>query len=722
MKRVIVQPGQEVLETDVLSTDLYAYEGVGKLSYAMFSTASMVVHTPCVPGTGLTVSVGPGEMYAPQEIDATAYSTLGTNTTLLQKQGMMLTATVLAVLAPTTPGQSITYLIEGQIQQTDGGSAVRPYYDSANPTVAFMGPGGDSIADNTTRDDVFVVQAKAGTPATTGTQVAPSVDSGWTPLYAVTVAYGAASISSSNIAYRNDAPFLPFYLSALGQVVTVSSNQTLTTVSSGKTLVATANITASLPAISTVPVATTFNFVANGGNITVAANGSDLVNGASTMTVINGACAEIERTDTGVWQIVAAGALTSTPGFTLRIGDLVPSLNFSAPVGCVPCDGSAYLQATYPSAFSAFGQRYATWSFTTPTVGWTITPVLVLGSFWFDGTRWHITAANAGGSAWQDAYSSDGAGATWAVAASDSSVTSTLAGVAYDGTFGVAISNDTTPKVYQITPTTGLISAAISTTGLASGDVVLGVAASGSTIIIVGNNGTTGFIKVSTNHGATWTAQTWTGIGASFECLAVGTDGLGNVVVATNHSNAGVLTNTTNGSGTWTLVLTLTASFAFSTGSPVSVQYINGQFVVEGGGMIFSTGGLSSWTVISTHLITAAAVVYKSGVYGFYQLNADSLYSTIDFENYYYGSTFTTTFSGTADWPVNINGLIFGYVGATLNVLGLTFNPATQFLVPDFRGLANSGSNVPYPALTPYGSALGPLFSSYEPLYHIKVT
>lgn len=75
--------------------------------------------------------VGAGSIYAiNEEIDTTAYGSLGTDSTLTTKQGINQAATTLSCAAPATPGYSIDYLIEGAYEDADGQNAVLPYYNS----------------------------------------------------------------------------------------------------------------------------------------------------------------------------------------------------------------------------------------------------------------------------------------------------------------------------------------------------------------------------------------------------------------------------------------------------------------------------------------------------------------------------------------------------------------------------------------------------------------
>ncbi len=180
---------------------------LAELAGDLMGSGPVVFGAACTPGTGLTVSVAPARIYAIESLEATAWSSLPADTTdQILKQGINLAATVLSAPAPGTAGQSIDYLIEGQYQDFDTNNLTLSYYNSSNPSAPFSGAGNNGIAQPTTRAGIFALQVKAGTAATTGTQVPPSADAGWLPLYVVTVANGAVSIVSGNISVASGAP------------------------------------------------------------------------------------------------------------------------------------------------------------------------------------------------------------------------------------------------------------------------------------------------------------------------------------------------------------------------------------------------------------------------------------------------------------------------------------------------------------------------------------
>lgn len=168
---------------------------------AMGDTNARFAGLAASPGTGLVVNIAAGSLYQQGEIDPTAWGTLAADTSEWVLQGISTTSQALSgFVAPSTSGQSIDYLIEAQIVVTDDAATLIPFYNSANPAT----PTYTSLSPS--RTNVITFKVKAGTAATTGTQTAPTSDSGWVPLYVVTVAYGETQLVSGNIALASGAP------------------------------------------------------------------------------------------------------------------------------------------------------------------------------------------------------------------------------------------------------------------------------------------------------------------------------------------------------------------------------------------------------------------------------------------------------------------------------------------------------------------------------------
>jgi hypothetical protein len=211
MDRPIIFTGAIPRSTDILNGWQQSMIGLGKLIKATLGSGTLVEGLACAPTSpgSLEVTIAPGQIYALDPVDASAYGSLPVDTTEIMKQGLSLAALLLSCPAPTTSGDSIDYLIEAAYEDVDSDPVVLPYYNAANPSQAFSGPNNSGAAQNTIRQGVCNVQVKAGAAAATGSQTIPAVDSGFVGLWVVTVAYGDTAIAASQIAEYVGAPFIP---------------------------------------------------------------------------------------------------------------------------------------------------------------------------------------------------------------------------------------------------------------------------------------------------------------------------------------------------------------------------------------------------------------------------------------------------------------------------------------------------------------------------------
>lgn len=201
MDRKLVYPGSIPLETDVLLTNKNAMLGIGLLAESLLGTATQyyglnVLPTP-VPS--LAVSVHRGVVYQQMAADAAAFSSLPADPTPLVKQGVLLTAQTLNLVAPTTAGYAVNYLIQAAASDVDSDAAVLPYYNAANPTQAFAGPGNGGLAQPTTRKCVANISALAGAAAPAGSQTTPAPSAGYIGIAVVTVNYGDTAVAAGAI-------------------------------------------------------------------------------------------------------------------------------------------------------------------------------------------------------------------------------------------------------------------------------------------------------------------------------------------------------------------------------------------------------------------------------------------------------------------------------------------------------------------------------------------
>lgn len=214
MNRRIVYTAQIPLSTDFLQAQKDALQAIGQLAQDMLTSStapSLLVGLACTPTNpaSMTVNLGPGSVYQQGAVDGTAFGSLLADTTPVLQQGFSTASRNLGgFVSPTIQGQTINYLVQAQFQQVDARPLVLPYYNSANPQVPLVGPGGNGSSQSTDRTGILAVQVVAGAAAVTGSQTTPPVTSGWLPAYVISVAFGQTSIGAPNIVVHSLAPFL----------------------------------------------------------------------------------------------------------------------------------------------------------------------------------------------------------------------------------------------------------------------------------------------------------------------------------------------------------------------------------------------------------------------------------------------------------------------------------------------------------------------------------
>lgn len=211
MNRQIVYVGAIPQDTDILLTNKNAMIGSGWIAQSVMGTGTLFYGLACTP-TGpatLTANVAPGCVFSQQNIDNSAYGSLTSDTShQIVKVGINQGTLNFACPAPVTSGQSVVYLIQAAFVESDTGAAVLPYYNAANPATPWAGPNNTGVSQNTIRQDICSITLKTGVAATTGTQVTPAPDVGFTGLWAITVANGQSTVTSGNIAMVSGAPLI----------------------------------------------------------------------------------------------------------------------------------------------------------------------------------------------------------------------------------------------------------------------------------------------------------------------------------------------------------------------------------------------------------------------------------------------------------------------------------------------------------------------------------
>lgn len=344
MDRQIIYSGQVPQTTDLLNTNKQTMIALAKLCSDLFGTASLVSGLACVPTSpaSMSVNINPGQIYQLANVDGTAYSAIAADTThSILKQGILLDAQSFALTAPGTVGYSQNYLIQAAYLDNDINNTVLPYYNSANPTQAFNGPGGNGTSQPTTRAGQVSLQLVAGTAAATGSQTTPAVTAGYVGLAVITVANGQATITAANITAYPNSPTAPMggFLAGVGErfssIQSLAASATLTTSALGALVNVTATgQTVTLPPAANCPNGTSIcvAYMQSSGSTTVQRNGTDTLafgqgNSANSMMLNPGEAVQLVSNGVNGW--VSAGQTLST-GVTPPANDNSTKLSTTA--------------------------------------------------------------------------------------------------------------------------------------------------------------------------------------------------------------------------------------------------------------------------------------------------------------------------------------------------------------------------------------------------------
>jgi len=157
---------------------------------------------------GLNVQVSAGQAYVKTEVDANSYGVLPPDDNQILRQFLLDQNTSFSLTTPTTEGYSITYLIEIGYETIDTEDLILQYFNVADPSVAFGGPGNSGQSQPTQRQDVCTVTLISGAPGPTGSQQQPGLSGNGIGGYYITVAYGQTTLSSSDVTTVNASPFV----------------------------------------------------------------------------------------------------------------------------------------------------------------------------------------------------------------------------------------------------------------------------------------------------------------------------------------------------------------------------------------------------------------------------------------------------------------------------------------------------------------------------------
>ena len=218
MDRNIVYPGSIPLDSDILTLNRNTMAAIGGLIRAVFGVAPVIdglAVTPTQP-LSMTVTVGAGSITSYGAVDYFPYGSLAPDSgNGLQKMGINLSSTPIVIGAPFAPGQSMVSIVEVSFTEVDTNPVVLPYFNAAAPDQPWLGPNNNGQVQPTQRIQRAALRARAGTPAATGSQLAPASLAGWYPIAAVTTSYAQTAIDVLSIAPSGAAPVIPFKLPQL---------------------------------------------------------------------------------------------------------------------------------------------------------------------------------------------------------------------------------------------------------------------------------------------------------------------------------------------------------------------------------------------------------------------------------------------------------------------------------------------------------------------------
>lgn len=176
----------------------------GDLLGATYTVVNGFAGTATGPAS-LVVNIAAGDIYQYAATDSTGFGSLPSDSLSIQQQGFLAASALTLTTAALSAGQSQWVLIAASFTQADAIRTNDPtggllyYYNSSNPSQPFQGPGNDGLTQPTVRLGTATIDVVYGTPATSGSQVPPSVPTGFVPLYLILLAFGQTTIVNNQI-------------------------------------------------------------------------------------------------------------------------------------------------------------------------------------------------------------------------------------------------------------------------------------------------------------------------------------------------------------------------------------------------------------------------------------------------------------------------------------------------------------------------------------------
>ncbi len=229
--RPIIEPLEQIRSYDIewgWKDAMIGSAGLAQMFLGNSNTAlSQLLGTQTV-SPSLVINIGPGAILQLAETDATVYGALPGDTTLIMQLGGYGGGT-LTLINGCGAGQSQWILVQvgfGQVDAIRAGdpdSGIPPYVNVADPPQPFAGQNNSGLPQNTVRDGVALIQLKAGAPATTSSEVPPTADSGFVPLYLIHLTFGQTTVTTGQIQTAGPGvyggyPYAPIFPGVVGSV------------------------------------------------------------------------------------------------------------------------------------------------------------------------------------------------------------------------------------------------------------------------------------------------------------------------------------------------------------------------------------------------------------------------------------------------------------------------------------------------------------------------
>jgi len=392
--RKIVYTNETPFETDVLYSNLFNMVNASYLASAILgypnSNATLVSGLPCTQNTSpnMSVLIGSGVMFNFQEMDATAYSSVPSDTATTDKLFKPYIQTtqwntsdntargnlIGLPLTFTAPGSGTTnYLLQATFLTTDTDVTNRPYFNPLDREHAIY-----QTAPETRWDTIYYSLKSATSPTI------PTPDAGYVGLYVIAIPSGTTQILNSNISVYSGAPFIT---ESLTQKVSYTSLQALKPLFGLDTGSANAYVMTATPAYTQLVAGTTAwvkiaNTNTGASTLNVSGLGAvsvQLVTSAGLSPLVggelkSGMIAQFQY-DGSVWQLQNPVSDTSMP-----IGAMLDFAGTVAPSDFLLCDGTAYSRTTYAALLSAISfAQSGTLNTTTTITGLSSTSNMYVG-------------------------------------------------------------------------------------------------------------------------------------------------------------------------------------------------------------------------------------------------------------------------------------------------------------------------------------------------------